>query len=81
MIVVAAVFFEVSGISTMLKYRSAAGFKGVGFVLIGLMAGSLSALFHYYYKAAAEQPKTQDQIAVETLSKLPRSPKPPAQNT
>ncbi len=47
-IFVIALFLEVSGISTMLKLRAAGGIKGVGYVLIGLMAGSLAALFHYY---------------------------------
>lgn len=65
----------------MIKLRAAGGIKGVGFVLIGLTVGTTAALFHYYYKAAAEQPKTQDQIAVETLASLGKRPKPPSKNT
>lgn len=58
------------GLNNMMGTRSTDGFMGVGLLFCGVIAGLPAALLRRYLKERIWQHKDQQQVAVETLSRM-----------
>lgn len=58
------------GLNNMMATRSTDGFMGVGLLFGGVIIGLPSALVRHYFRERAAQHEDQQQVAIETLSRM-----------